>query len=280
MVSTVIDDVIPEEYQARLAIADARRAFELAEFRCISVDRLIERVVGLVSEKQSSEIVYAIEERSLTDEQDSSLVLALQALLLTVDSARGIDKGRFDRRIGRLLCVLPTELSQPIAVDCISHRRKSRRTAGLKCLSVDCMDEATCRTLVGCFIRIGDERILKALLSQPLRLGCISPTRMMASFEDDEYWQMRVVEATLRADRTVGADYSATHPHAFVWAAGRLGDTELIPAVSRCLEGADNRWRLVGIVAWAYGKLQASSELRALRCVLDDLERLYDAKPE
>ena len=92
MVSTMIDDVIPEEYQARLAITDARRAFELAELRCISVDRLIERVVGLVSEKQSSEIVYAIEERSLTDEQDSSLVLALQALLLTVDSARGIDK--------------------------------------------------------------------------------------------------------------------------------------------------------------------------------------------
>ena len=280
MARTVIDDFILEKYHARSAITDAWRTIELAEYRCIPVDRLIERVVGLVSERQYSEIILAIEESNLTDVQSNSLVIALQRLMQNVDSARGIDKGRFDRCIKRLLCVLPTELSQPIALDCISHRRKSRRTAGFRCLSVDCINEETYQYLVRRFEETGDKRILKALLSQPLRLSCIEPARMMASFEDDEYWQMRVVEAALRADRSVGIAYSATHPHAFVWAAGRLSDINLLPAVSRCLKEADKRWRLVGIVAWAYGKFQALDELRALHSVLEDLERQYDAKPE
>ena len=91
---------------------------------------------------------------------------------------------------------------------------------------------------------------------------------------------MRVVEATLKADRSVGTTFSATHPHPFVWAAGRLADTELLPAVSRCFEEASQRWRLLGIVAWAYGKFRALDELKALYPAIEALERKYDAKPE
>ena len=267
---------ILEKYEARIALEEARRTMELAEFRCLPDTSLIDRVVGLASERKSHEIVLMIEERSLSDEQNKPLLLATKKLMQTVDSTKGIDKGCMDRRVGRLLCVLPSDLSQPVALDCISHSRKSRRSAGLKCLNVDDIDEATYRRLIESFKSTGDARILKALLRLPLQLGCIDIDCLMEIFEDEEYWQMRVIEAVLKADPAIGRAFAATHPYPFIWAAGRLGDKTLLPAVTRCLIEAERKWPIVGIVAWAYGKLRASSELKAFSSLMNDLERQHE----
>lgn len=266
--------------RARATIEDARKTIRLAEFRCIPSDRLIERVHELVSDTQASDVVYSISERDLTVEQIHALAKALRSALQEVDRRQGIDRGRLDRQIGRLLNVLPADLSRPIAIECISHTRKSRRTAGLRCLSVDIMDEDIFRHFIDSFDKTGDKRIIKALLSHPIRLECINPTRLLTIFEDDEYWQARAIEAILRADRNVGLRLALAHPVAFVWAAGRLGDTKLLPAISHCLEASNDKLRIFGIVAWAYGKLRASTELRALRNSLKELEQRYSLESE
>lgn len=271
-----MEEFIPEKYDARFALEEARRTMELAEFRCICDAGLIDRVVGLASERKSHEIVLVIEERSLSYEQNQALLLATKKLMQNVDSTKGIDKGCMDRRIGRLLCVLPSDLSQAVAIDCISHSRKSRRSAGLKCLNVEDIDAATYLRLIERFKSTGDARILKAILRLPLQLGCIDIDCLMEIFKDEEYWQMRVVEAALKADRAVGKAYATSHPYVFIWAAGRLGNTTLLPTVTHCLNEAEKKWPIVGIVAWAYGKFKASAELKALSNLMKGLERQHE----
>ena len=159
----------PVEIQVASAIDHARETLRWAEVRCVPTSCLIERVGGLLSESDPSEVVSALEKRDLSDEQKRSLGAWIGRLLREVDSARRIDEGAYDHRIGRLLRMLPDELSRPVAADCVAHRRKSRRTAGLRCLRLASGDSDLYDHLARCFERTGDVRILRALLSQPVR---------------------------------------------------------------------------------------------------------------
>ena len=274
------DHALLEQFRAEMAIHGARRTINLAQVRCIPFDRLVERLHELPTDSLSSEIVYAIEECERTRDQNHSLAIALLELTRIVDDTKGINKERMDRRIGRLLQILPPDLSQPIALECISHKRKSRRTAGLKGLKLGSVDEITSRYLIDCFDRTNDLRILKALLQHPLILSSIESIHLFASFENDDYWQMRIVEATLRADKTVGSTFAQTHPASFVWAAGRIGDPNLLSEISNCFEVANNKLDLIGIVSWAYGKLGAHTELTEMRSTLEAFERKYGLPSE
>ena len=160
---------VPVEIQAASAIDHARQTLRWAEVRCVPADCLIARVAELLSESDPAGVVSALEERDLMHEQSHSLGTAMRHLLREVDVVRGIDKGAYDRRIGRLLRMLPDELSRPMAADCVAHERKSRRTAGLRCLRLVRGDAELYRHLTSCFERTGDARLLKALLSQPMR---------------------------------------------------------------------------------------------------------------
>ena len=187
-----------------------------------------------------------------------------------IDGTKSIDKARLDRQIGRLLWTVPRDLSQRIALGFLSHQRKSRRTAGLKCLDIDAMDGETSQYRMKCLDRTGDDRIVKALLQHPLRLNCIEPSSLLALFEGEAYWQMRVLEATIRTDRDIGISLAKAYPLAFIHAAGRVGDSRLLSALSKCFDVAEDKLALVGIVAWAYGKLGVHSEIIALGCVLEE----------
>ena len=259
-----------------MAIYDARRTIDLANVRCIPFDCLIERLRESHTDSLSSEITYAIEERDLTTEQLDSLALAIRELISKVNNTPRINRERMDRRIGRLLQILPPDLSKPIALTCISHKRKSHRTAGLKGLRLTSIDQELSDILMECFDNTNDVRILKSLLKFPLIFTSADPRRLLQIFEADEYWRMRVIEATLRADREFAIDLYDTYPASFIWAAGRIGDSRLLPKVKEYFEGASDKLDLLSIVSWAYGKLGAQEELQSLQALLEKLEEEYE----
>ena len=270
------NDILMEKIRASQAIEDARHTIALARVRCLPFERLIDRLRRVLTDEQSSEIVYAVIEAPRSEEQDHALAAALRELLAMADRAPGRRREWLDRKIGRILPTLPTELSQPIARECLSHRRKARRTIGFRCLSLDTVDDGLSLFFLSRFDETGDDRFLKALLRHPLRLTCVDPRRFIDVFEGDDYWLMRVVEATLREDRAAGLSLAARLPVSFIWAAGRLGDPRLVLEIARCFETANDKLSLVGIVAWAYGKLGAYDRLEALSPVLDELAREHE----
>lgn len=160
--------------------------------------------------------------------------------------------------------------------ECLLHRRKGRRNIGFRCRSFGSVDDELSLFLLSRFDETGDDRFLKALLAHPLRLTSVDPRRLIEAFDGDEYWVMRVVEATLREDRVAGLGLAAKFPASFIWAAGRLGNPGLPPEIFRCFETANDRLSLIGIVAWAYGKLGAYDQLEDLSRLVDDLAKEHE----
>ena len=280
MINSTVDNDFLNKFDAVTTIRNARRTINLAEVRCVPYHRLIERLKKLPTDSQPSEIVFAIEERDRTNEQNCVLAAAIRELIRIVDCTRGIDRSRWDRSIGRLLRSLPQDLSQSIAVECISHKRKSRRRAGLMSLNIDSDNIEVARHCIECYYSTDDKSILKALLNHPVCLPTVGLRHVLAVFENDEYWQMRVIEAALRTNQSTGIRFSESHPRLFIWAAGRTGSAKLVPEIIRCFETAGNKIDLIGIVAWAYGKFGAYAELRALSSLLKEFEELYEMSSE
>jgi hypothetical protein len=218
-------------------------------------------------------------ERSRDENQDRALANTLCDLCVQADTVPGKQKAWLERQIGRLLETLPSELSRPIVLALLSHRRKSRQAIGLKCLSMCPIDDEAAKLILNRFRDTQNIAFLKCLLRQPAQLSVVDPYDLIGAF-DDSYWKMRVVEATLKSDFKVGERFAVTHPIQFVWAVGRLNYTHAIPIISECMRVANDKVELVGIVAWAFGKLGAFEQLIELAPMLDQLDEENEAQLE
>jgi hypothetical protein len=259
-----------ERHDAMIAIEDARRTIALAKVRCLSFDALLERLRCVLTDSTPSEVVYAVIETERDAEQDHKLAQVVVDLAKTADQAPRKEKEWLDRQIGRLLSALPKVVARPIAREFLTHSRKIRREIGLKRLALEVADEETTRLLLARFEQTNDIDFLKAILRHPLLLDLINPSTLIAQFDED-YWKMRVVEATLRSNEAAGIALAHSHPLPFVWAVGRTENPRFVPIVSDCLRRANDKATLIGIVAWAFGKLQAAAQLQALEPLLDQL---------
>jgi hypothetical protein len=93
---------------------------------------------------------------------------------------------------------------------------------------------------------------------------------------DDDYWKMRVIEATLKANASRGAEFASSHPLPFIWACGRLGKGRMISNVLDCLSNAPDKVALIDIAAWALGKLGATTALTELEALLNQLSEQFE----
>lgn len=254
---------------------DARRTIELARIRCLRFPQLVQRLRKLPSDDQASEIVLAIIEAQRNGQEDRQLVAVLHDLLLLGDRIPSQRREWLERQVGRILKTLPPRHSWPLVRECLLHRRKSRRTAGFRALSLDRIDEDISQFLLERFKATGDDRFLKVLLNHPLQLGSVDPRILLDAFDGDGYWMMRTIEAVLRSDLDTGESYAATHRAEFIWAAGRIGDERLVSKIADCLEAANDKLPLVAVVAWAFGRLNALEHLQAMQTMLDELARQH-----
>ncbi len=250
------------------AIDDARRTIALAKIRCLPFETLLRRLSDCGA--QESELVYVLIESARSADEDSALTAALDEILKSID-APNPDRDRGERNIARLLRTVRPEISKALAIDCLKHRRKSRRTIGFRAAANLEIDGDLTHFCLRRFSETDDDRFLKLILSRPLQLEQVSPDELIREFADDEYWKMRVIESTLRADQKVGLQLSNNSPKSFIWAAGRLGLSNFIPEIKGLLSSSNDAHSLLGIVAWAFGRFRAASELESLSQLVDDL---------
>jgi hypothetical protein len=263
--------VMRRKYEAGLAVTNARRTVALAKIRCLPFDILLTRLRSILDDQSAEEVHIAICEHPHDHAQHCQLADVVRDLASKDNYVPPGKRAWLDRRLRYLIRTLPSALARPIAMEFLEHPRKSRREAGFQCIEIDAFDDDTTRHFLSRFEETGDHRFLKALLRHPLRLSAVNPALLIERFDDD-YWQMRVAEATLRTDFDAGIALATTHPRPFIWASGRLGDQRLLPFVSECLRVSNDKARLVGITAWAFGKLKAHDQLLQLEPLLDELE--------
>lgn len=268
----ISDPTVRKKYEAGVAVDDARRTIRLAKVRCLPFDALLTRLRSIFTDNDGEEVIIATCEFARDDAQDHQLADIVRELASRSDSITGVRKDRLDRRLGLLLKAVSSQRARPIALEFLEHRRGTRRDAGFNRLELELIDDETTKLFWSLFQKTLDTRFLKVLLRHPLRLSVMNPMTLAEQFVDDDYWKMRVVEATLRSDFHAGTALAPSYAKAFIWASGRLGDQRLLPFVSESFRIANDKALLIGITAWAFGKLHGYNELLALEPLLDELE--------
>jgi hypothetical protein len=151
---------------------------------------------------------------------------------------------------------------------------KQRRQIALKGIRSEAMDARFVRFLWKRFRETGDDTLLKVILGRPIPLDILDPHRLIDIFDED-YWKMRVIEATLKADKNRGVEFAISHSLPFIWACGRIKDRRMTSGVVECLSSAPDKIALIDITAWALGKLGATTELTKLEAFLNELSEQF-----
>jgi hypothetical protein len=264
---------------AQSSIVGARKTLALAKTRCLPFKEKLRRLKRGLDEESFDELAYAVGESARSARQNADLASVVADLAKKSDHLRTSERTRLDRRVGKLLRVLPFELARPVLVDFLSDPLKQRRQIALKCIRSEVMDDHLVRVLWNRFLETEDNTLLKVILGKPISIALLDPRRMIRSFDDD-YWKMRVIEATLKTDVSRGTEFGSLYPRPFIWACGRLGNRGMISKVFDCLSNAHDKVALIDITAWAFGKLGATAELNKLEALLNELSEQFAAAPD
>lgn len=259
-------------------IVSARRTLALAKVRCIPFNEKLRRLKMGLEEQFFDELAFAVGESNRSARQNLQLASIAAKLAKKADELRSGERAQLDRRVAKLLRVLPTHLARPIVMKYLSDQLKQRRLIGLKCITTEGIDVDFVQFLWGRFCETGDNALLKVILGKPIQLSELNPSKLVDSFAED-YWKMRVIEATLKADTGRGAAFATSHPRLFIWACGRLRNRQMTSAIVDCLSTASDQVELIDITAWALGKLGAAKDLVRLEALLDQLSDKFGITP-
>jgi hypothetical protein len=272
--SLKIDADLRRKVIAQSNLVSARRTLTLAKIRCLTFDEKLRRLKKGLDEDFFDELSYAVRESERSPRQNAELASVVVRLAKKADGLPSSQRARLDRRVGRLLRALPFDLASPIVLELLSDPLKQRRELGLRRIRSEAISNHFVQFLCERFRETGDNELLKVILGKPIPLAILDPHALVKSFDDD-YWRMRVIEATLKADASRGAAFASSHPLPFIWACGRLGKRSMISNIVDCLSNAPDKVPLIDITAWALGKLGAKGELARLEDLLDQMSKEF-----
>lgn len=269
-----IDSGMRRKIVAHSSLVSARRTLALAKVRCLPLKEKLRRLKRGLDEEYFDELAFAVGESERNKLQNMELAAIVAKLAKRSTHIRGSERARLDRRVGKLLQLLPFDIARPIVLDLLSDPLKQRRKMALKGIRAEAMDDHFVHLLWNRFRETDDVSLLKVILGRPIPLDTLDPYRLVDIFDED-YWKMRVIEATLKADGSQGMQFASSHPLPFIWACGRLEDGHMTSSVVECLSNAPDKVVLIDITAWALGKLGATRELTRLEALLDNLAEQF-----
>ena len=259
----------------RRTIDEARGAIQLAKERVEPLTELLSRL-ATTSGDQLNNVVYALLERAGDPQNDPIIFKELTRISDLTDTLPSECRARLDRTLGRVLRRIDPGIAMPLTLAWGRHRRKTRWTVALKILRGVPLTDEISRYLLERFRQTDNVAFLQPILSGPLPSG-IDADELFQAFEvaADSYWKARVAESVMKSDMARGPSLMARHPHAAIWAAGRLGAHHLVPSILDAFHRSNDKIALLGITVWALGKLGAKKELLDLEPIIDDLDAQF-----
>jgi len=269
-----IDSSLHRKIVLQSSLVSARKTLAPAKVRCLPFKEKLRRLRKGLDDEHFDELTFAVGEAERTTRQNTELAAIVANLAKRSTNRRSSERARLERRVGNLLRALPFHLARPTIVELLLEPSKQRRQIALKSIRSEAMDTDFVRFLWTRFRETGDDTLLKVLLSRPIPLDILDPHRLIAIFDED-YWKMRVIEATLKADKNRGAEFAISHSLPFIWACGRSEDKRMTSSVVECLSSAPDKIALIDITAWALGKLGAITELTELEAFVNGLSEQF-----
>jgi hypothetical protein len=254
-----------------MAISEIKQTISMSEVRCLPFDELLRRIERLWEDPQASEIVYRACEENLSHNQLHALAESVRRLANAVDLLPSAHKASPDRAVKRMLARMPAEIAAPVAEQWLEHRRKFRRDIAYSVLRACGLTATSGVRLLETFNRTGDQECLKLIARNPVAIGDLNVPALIARTED-EYWQMRLVQAALVANRSKAMPLAESHPREFLHSVGRLKDMTLIPTIRQIFRQHSHDLQLLSLYAWVLGQLSEREVLEQLRIHVESLD--------
>ena len=252
-----IDDI-----RMHIRLGELNRTIRFARLRCLSVAQIFDRISNL-EDDDANDYVYRLSEMQLTDTEIEHLVAVMDEVAQRSEYTPAKLKAKLDRRLLRLVRLLPSVFANHFAEPFVSHRRKARRQWAYSALREKEITESIAVKLLEVFHQTGDQEALKLIARNPPRIPEIGAQVLLENLED-EYWRARVVEALLLNNRQVALAISSQYPIEFAHAAGRVEDTSLLGTLSDLFDHNQHDIDFLSMYAYALGKLQGRDLLQSL----------------
>jgi hypothetical protein len=249
---------------------DLERTIRFARLRCIPRHEVIERVLTFenLDYEQLDAYAFRLAELKLTPAELRFIAASMTEVARKTESASPEVKGIVDKALFRLLRLLPTTLANKFARPYLDHKRKGRRRWAYFTLRGERISQRNAGKLAKVFRETKDKAILGSLTRTPECVHLLGARFLLDRLKgkDEAHWRGRVLECLLTYDRSEAIGLASQFPWEFLYAAGRSGDSSLLPIVQSLFKSTSATRDFVSIYAWCLGKLGANEEI-------DDLER-------
>lgn len=247
---------------------DLDRTIRFARVRCMPRHEVIERILILDTShpEQLDAYVYRLTELKPTREELSFIATSMTEIARKTEDAAPEVKGMVDKALLRLVRLLPTALANRFAEPYLNHKRKSRRKWAYATLRRRRISRRTAATLARVFRKTNDKTILGIITRIPECVRLLGAGFLIDRLgrDDEKHWRGRVLECLLSYDRDEAIRLARQFPWEFTYAAGRSGDSSLLPAIQSLFKSNSMNGDFVSIYAWCLGKIGAHEEIDVL----------------
>jgi hypothetical protein len=237
---------IPEDQRAGLY-----RTLLRAKFRAFSEDQLLDYVKCARPPEHIA--IEELSERKLSPKGHGAIRHVICALAAAGEAAPSTDRAKYDLRIKHLLSLAPPEEAIELALRDVTHPRKTRRKAALQLLRHQPLGGGPLTRLVKAFADSPSATLASVLAHHAEKLDSQLLPIVLGECEAD-FDRTLVIEAMLRRD-DLPPGITSQHAFEFIWAAGRSGRNDLLPAIHELIETADPDERIFSIYLWCLGRL-------------------------
>jgi hypothetical protein len=265
-------DSLYAQFKLETALEDIDKALRLAEIRALPLNDVLARVPTLLNDERREEILIRLQEESLSDEDAVGLADHVRRLADEWDRLPSRAKARGDATLMRLLRALPDEQCYPLALQFVKHPRKARRSAVYKILRGRELPADMAAELTAVYETTGDDVLLELIARNPPLVARTDETYLLDNIREP-YWQMRVVEALLRAEPARAVKVAHDWPRGFVHAVGRAVSREHLPLLRELLRANAEDPEFLGIYTWALGRVGDADAFEELRRTVAELRK-------
>jgi hypothetical protein len=252
-----------EQIKAEFALRELKRAIGYGCVRCLTVQEIIDRICDPDRNDEGIDYVQRLHELQLTDSDFEHIATAMNGLAERSERAPSKSKARIDRKLLRLVRLLPSELACHFAEPFVDHPRKARREWAYAALRKKQISKTVATKLLQNFSKTADQEALNLIARNPERAVDVDVDLLLANLEE-RYWRARVIQALITLNRRKALSVSRIYPFEFAHAVGRAGDVSMLEALRVLFLSNSHDAEFLAIYAYALGKLGCRTELDSL----------------
>ncbi|ATY86011.1 hypothetical protein CVV65_14640 [Kyrpidia spormannii] len=262
-ITKVLEDNLRLDFHSYTMLARLELTLRMAEIRCLDASDIIPMVVSLWENPEKYMYCKRLIELELSDDEQRELINQFNELEKISNKLGSKQKMKIDRLIIRLSYALRGRVARDFFSKEVFHTRKIRRINAYKRLANLGLAKKLTSQLIKAFIHNKDQEALELIARDSSAIKSVDYKFLIINL-DSEYWRMRVIQSIL--DSTdIDITFLEQYPWELIYSIGRKQSAEYKLLLKKVINDYNNDLRILGIAAWACGRLKLINELNYIK---------------